>query len=269
VTNLKRAQIIAPIVVLLLAVAAFNLPGQAVTRFKLAVSSVFVPFFSLNNAAQRTLPRAVDALTPRAELIRQNAKLRDENDQLRIAAWQSADALRENARLRAQLAWQQRTAWQVKPARVISRDPANWWRTVQIDLGSRDGVRTNAPVLTPEGLVGRVTAVGLTRSQIVLLGDPNCRVAAVVENERRDTGILMNASPLDADLVELNFLARNADVKPGQAVSTSGLGEVFPKGIPVGTVVDARPVEFGLYTQVRVKLAANLGGLEEVWVLFR
>ncbi len=266
---MKRAQIIAPVVVLLLAVAAFNLPGPAVTRFKLAVSSLFVPFFSLNNAAQRTLPRGVDALTPRAELARQNAKLRDENDQLRIAAWQAADALRENGRLRTHLGWQQRTTWKVKPARVISRDPANWWRTVQIDLGSRDGISTNAPVLTPEGLVGRVTAVGFTRSQIVLLGDPNCRVAAVVENEHRDTGILMNASPLDPGLVELNFLARNADVKPGQTVSSSGLGEVFPKGLPIGTVVDARPVEFGLYTQARVRLAANLGGLEEVWVLSR
>lgn len=266
---MKRAHILAPIVVLLLAVAVFNLPGQAVTRFKLALSSLLVPFFSLNNAAQRALPRGVDALTPRAELIRQNARLREENNQLRLAAWQSADALRENARLRAELGWQQRTAWKVKPARVITRDPANWWRTVQIDLGSRDGVRTNAPVLTPEGLVGRVTAVGLTRSQVVLLGDPNCRVAGVVENEHRDTGILMNASALDPGLVELNFLARNADVKPGQPVSTSGLGEVFPRGIPLGTIVDSRVVEFGLYTQARVKLAANLGGLEDVWVLFR
>ena len=266
---MKRAHIIAPIVVLLLAVAAFNLPSQAVTRLKLAISSLFVPFFSLNNAAQRTLPRGVDALTPRAELIRQNAKLREENELLRMAAWQSADALRENTRLRAQLTWQQRAAWKLKPARIISRDPANWWRTAEIDAGSRDGVRTNAPILTPEGLVGRVTAVGLTRSQIVLLGDPNCRVAGVVENEHRDMGILMNASALDPSLVELNFLARNADVKPGQAVTTSGLGEIFPRGIPLGTVVDSRVAEFGLYTQARVRLAANLGGLEEVWVLFR
>ena len=77
---MKRAHILAPIVVLLLAVAVFNLPGQAVTRFKLALSSLLVPFFSLNNAAQRALPRGVDALTPRAELIRQNARLREENN---------------------------------------------------------------------------------------------------------------------------------------------------------------------------------------------
>lgn len=266
---MRRAQIIAPLVVLLLAVVVFNLPSQAVTRFKLALSSVFLPFLGLNNAAQRALPSGVDSLTPRSELIRQNAQLRDEVARLKLAAWQSADASRENARLRAELDWQQRTPWKVRPARVISRDPANWWRTVQIDVGSRDGIHTNAPVLTPEGLVGRVTTVGLTRSQIVLLGDPNCRVAATVENEHRDTGILMNASPLDPGLVELNFLPRGAEVRPGQLVSTSGLGEVFPRGIPVGTVVDARAVEFGIYTQARVKLAANLGGLEEVWVISR
>ena len=58
------------------------------------------------------------------------------------------------------------------------RDPANWWRTVQIDLGSRDGIQTNQPVLTAEGLVGRVSSVSYVSSQVVLIGDPNCRVSA-------------------------------------------------------------------------------------------
>ncbi len=57
-------------------------------------------------------------------------------------------------------------------------------------------------------------------------------------------------------------------MKSGQGVITSGLGGVFPKGIPIGQMVDARPVEFGLYTEARVKLSANLGALEQVWVLF-
>jgi rod shape-determining protein MreC len=73
---------------------------------------------------------------------------------------------------------------------------------------------------------------------------------------------------LDSSLVNLGFLSRNAALAPGQKVVTSGLGGIFPAGIPIGTIVDFRSVEFGLYTEARVKLAANLSALEEVWVLF-
>ena len=97
---------------------------------------------------------------------------------------------RENARLRQLVGWQQQTSWKLKLAKVVLREPANWWRTAQIDLGSRDGLRVNLPVVTPDGLVGRILTVSLTRSQVVLLGDPNCKVSARVENETRDTGII-------------------------------------------------------------------------------
>jgi rod shape-determining protein MreC len=148
------------------------------------------------------------------------------------------------------------------------RDPANWWRTVQIDLGSRDGLRENLPVLTADGLVGRVSSVGFTRSQVVLIGDPDCRVSALVENPAHDMGVVNAGGLLDTSLVDLTYLSGGANLKPGQNVITSGLGGIFPKGIPIGQVVDSRPVEFSLYTEARVKLSVNLGALEQVWVLF-
>jgi rod shape-determining protein MreC len=126
----------------------------------------------------------------------------------------------------------------------------------------------NLPVLSPEGaLVGRISSVSLTRSQVVLLGDPNCPVAAVVESESRDNGVIGGSGPVDSGFVELGFLSRNADLKPGQVVRTSGLGRVFPKDILIGQVVDAQPIEYGFGAVARVKLAANLNALEEVWVV--
>jgi rod shape-determining protein MreC len=89
-----------------------------------------------------------------------------------------------------------------------------------------------------------------------------------VENAARDTGVLLASGPLDTSLVQLTYLASSANLKSGQNVITSGLGGIFPKGIPIGQIVDARSVEFGLYTEARVKLNANLGSLEQVWVLF-
>jgi rod shape-determining protein MreC len=117
-------------------------------------------------------------------------------------------------------------------------------------------------------LIGRVSSVDQFKSQIILIGDPNCRVSARVENPTHDIGVLGAGGPLDDSLVGLSYLSSGANLKSGQSVVTSGEGGIFPPGIPIGQIVDAQQVEFGLYTEARVKLNANLGALEEVWVLF-
>jgi len=114
--------------------------------------------------------------------------------------------------------------------------------------------------------VGRVAAVGFDRSQVILLGDAECKVAALVD-ETRDLGVVGSGGPLDGSLATMSFLPNDANFKAGQTVATSGLGGIFPKGIPIGTIVDSQKAEFGLYTEARLKLAADLSALEEVWVL--
>lgn len=267
--TLKKPHYIVSGLVVVVALVVLNLPGQTAVRIKLAIGSLFMPLFGLASSSQHIASETADLVTPRRELARQNQQLQRENQQLRIQAARAEEIARENERLRELLGWQKQSPWKLKLARVVSREPANWWRTVQIDVGSKDGVRENMPVLTPEGLVGRVAAVSFDRAQVLLVGDPNCRVSALVANERRDNGILGAAGPLETDLVELTYLPRGADVKPGQLVQTSGLGGVFPKGITIGRIVDAYKSEYGLYTRARVKLAVNPGALEEVWVLMQ
>jgi rod shape-determining protein MreC len=264
----KRKNYFALGAVVLVTLAIFSLPPRATSRFKLAVGSLFLPLFGLANTAQQLPVTATDAILSRRELIQQNENLRRENQQLKFLQLQSAATARENDQLRSAIGWQKQTPWKLKLANVVMRDPANWWRTAQIDLGSRDGLRENLPVLTNDGLIGRISSVGLTRSQIILIGDPNCRVSARVENPTHDIGVLGAGGPLDDSLVGLSYLSSGANLKSGQAVVTSGEGGIFPPGIPIGQIVDAQQVEFGLYTEARVKLNANLGALEEVWVLF-
>jgi rod shape-determining protein MreC len=254
--------------VVFVAIVLLSLPTSATARLKLAVGSWFLPLFGLTGAAQQLPADLADSVLPRRELLKQIDNLRRENQQLRSQSVQNTAIARENDQLHTLFNWQKTVPWKLKLAKVVMRDPANWWRTVQIDLGSRDGVRENLPVITDDGLVGRVSSVSLTRSQVVLVGDPNCRVSALVENAARDMGVLIAGGALDTSLVELTYLASSANLKPGQNVITSGLGGVFPKGIPIGQIVDARSIEYGLYTDARVKLNANLGSLEQVWVLF-
>jgi len=266
---LKRPHYIAVGLVALLTLLVLNLPGRTTARLKLAVGSLFLPLFGLASGAKEVASRAGDAVLPRGELLRINESLRRENEQLRLQAQQADGIERENARLRRLVGWQRQTRWKLKLANVVLRDPANWWRTVRVDLGSQHGLSNNLPVLTAEGyLVGRIASVSLTSSQVVLLGDPNCKVPALVENAARDTGVVGAGGLFDGSLLVMNHLSRNADVKPGQRVVTSGLGDVFPKNIPIGQIADSRPADYGLTTEAQVKLAANPGGLEEVWVLF-
>jgi rod shape-determining protein MreC len=254
--------------VVLVAIILLSLPGRVTLRLKMAVGSWFLPLFGLASAGQQLPADLANSILPRRELLKQIENLRRENQQLKEQQVQAAAIARENDQLRNLLGWQRQSPWRLKLANVVMRDPANWWRTVQIDLGSRDGLRENLPVITSAGLVGRVSSVSLTRAQIVLIGDPNCRVSATVENAARDMGVIVASGPVDTSLVDLTYLASSANLKPGQSVVTSGLGGVFPKGIPIGQVVDTRSVEYGLYTEGRVKLNANLGSLEQVWVLF-
>ena len=264
----KKTHYIALGIVLLLTVIVLKLPGRTATQIKLAIGSVFLPLFGLSGSGQQLADKTGNALTPRADLLRQSDELRRERDELKLRSLQSADVERENERLRQMIGFQRANpAWKLKPARVIAREPANWWRNIQIDLGKRDGLRADLTVLTADGLVGRVAEVGETRSKVILLGDPNCRVAALVQETRENGVVSAGASVLDNSIVELGYLSRSSGLKPGQLVVTSGLGGIFPKGIPIGHLVDFRVVEFGLYTEARVKLSVNLNLLEEVWVM--
>jgi rod shape-determining protein MreC len=255
--------------VVFVAVLLLSLPTRATSRLKVAVGSWFLPLFGLAGAAQQLPADLADSVLPRRELLKQIDDLRRENQQLKEQQVQTAAIARENDQLRGLLGWQRQVSWKLKLANVIMNDPANWWHTIQIDLGSRDGIQTNLPVLTSDGLVGRISAVSFVSSQVVLVGDPNCRVSAVVENATHDMGALTPGGPLGSSLVQLSYLDSSANLKPGQDVLTSGQGGVFPKGIPIGKIVDTQSIEEGLATVANVKLNANLGALEQVWVLFK
>ncbi|MGO9199210.1 MAG: rod shape-determining protein MreC [Limisphaerales bacterium] len=265
---LKRSSYIIVCLVALLTLVVLNLPGHARARIKAGVGSLFLPLLGLAGSAQHLAGATLDRVVPRRELLRQNEALRRESQELRFENMKARTLARENAQLRQLLGWQARQPLKIKLAGVVLRDPSNWWRSIQIDLGSRDGMSTNLAVLSPQGaLVGRISSVGLTRSQVLLLGDPNCHVAALVENESRETGVIGASGPTGSRFVELGFLSKSADLKPGQVVKTSGLGGIFPKDILIGQVVDTQPIEYGFGAVARVKLAANLNALEEVWVV--
>lgn len=264
---LRKPHYIALGIVVLVTVVVLKLPGRTATQLKLVVAGMFLPLDGAVDSIQKTAAKGADAVVPRSELVDQVKELEKEVQQLRLRAVQLEALSHENTRLRSQLQLPTHVPWKLKIARVVAVDPANWWRTVRIDRGSRDGVVTNSPVLTLEGLVGRVSEVGVTHSRVVLVGDPDCRVSVLIE-ETREHGVIAptTSTPLDPTIVEMGYLSRHSKLAPGQRIITSGIGGVFPKGIDVGNIVDFRSVDYGLYNEARIKLQVNMNSLEEVWV---
>lgn len=276
----RRPQYIALTVVLLVVVIFLALPSRTSQQIKVALGTLFLPLFGLASSSQQLADQTGISARSKRSLIAEIDALRRENDQLRLQSHQEEQLWQENERLRQAVNWRKQTPWKLKLAQVILRDPANWWRTVHIDLGMRDGVVTNLPVLTAEGLVGRVGEVGFSSSIVVLIGDPNCRVSALVEQGDRilpgrrpsttiSHGVITSgaSSLLDPTIVNLTYLDRQSVIRPGLRVVTSGMGGIFPRGIPVGEVIGADSVGSGLYIEARVKLAANVANLSEVWVM--
>jgi len=269
---LKKPHYIAFGLVGLVTLIVLSLPQHTAGQIKLAIGGLFLPLFGLSKSSQQLIREAGNAVVPRSELIRQNGVLHQSNEVYRLRAMQAEAVFRENEHLRQLLSWRQGTPqslWNLKLARVVGQDPANWWHTIQIDLGSRDGMQTNLTVLVPEGFVGRISAVGLTTSQVALIGNPNCKVSAIVASDKTgEIGVITGGTgPLDSSLVTLSYLSNTNNLKPGQIVRTSGEGGLTRGGIAIGqTAENARTVELG-YAEVRVKLSANLNSLEEVWVL--
>ena len=196
-----------------------------------------------------------------------------ENNQLRIqlsalkATDQTLQGLAaENNQLRRALQYRERSAFKLVPARIIARDASTWWSTIKVDRGSNDGIVPDQPVLTEDGLVGKTTVVAANASTVLLVCDENCGVAATVEGTM-ERGMVhgTRTSTASAPDLSLDFLSKQAALKPGQKVFSSGIGGVYPPGILLGQVkrFEVQPLEG---TAVLVP-AVDLSSIEDVFIV--
>src|SRR6185295_16107690 len=164
----KRPQYIALSVVVLLTIVLLKLPSRAASNFKLAIRGMFLPMDGVSSSTGDLATKASYGVLPRHLLVQKIEELEHRLQAEQVRLMQADEVLKENTRLRAQFNMPRQYVWNKQLARVIARDPANWWRTIRIDRGSRDGVLVDAPVFTTAGLVGRVSEVGYAQSQVLL-----------------------------------------------------------------------------------------------------
>ena len=198
-------------------------------------------------------------------VVDENRNLRMELQQAMVSNHRLKEAALSNERLRKLFNLQQNMEQPMVAAQVVGKDPSPWFQSVLLDKGRDDGVEEGQPVINPEGIVGIVVEATSHYAKVMLITDPNSAVDAVIQRSRA-RGIIKGGA---SGFCVLNFVLRKHEVAQGDAVVSSGMDGVFPKGLPIGQVTAIVKREAGIFQDVTVLPYVDFERLEEVLVVPR
>jgi rod shape-determining protein MreC len=205
-----------------------------------------------------TVPRDV------ANLRQRNAELENEVSNLQTQVIQLEQQLREAELVFALLDFARgRPQNEYVASSVIGRDPSPFVRYIFIDQGSDDGLRHGMPVVTEQGLVGRVDAVTANGARVQLITDPAASVNVRLQSLEVDAVV---AGSVTGDIT-LGFVPQDVTLQPGDLILTSGLGGVYPSDIVVGQVISVRKLETELFQTASVQPVVDFTSLRAVLVI--
>lgn len=150
-------------------------------------------------------------------------------------------------------------------SQVVGRDPTGWFKSIIIDKGKEDGIALDMPVVNASGVVGRVVAVSPHYAKALLIIDQNSSVDCLVQRSR-DRGMLKG---LSTEKCKMDYVVTSSDVMVGDVVVTSGLGGVFPKGLPLGSVTSVNEAAGELFKDIEIQPVVDFSKLEEVLVILQ
>ena len=174
------------------------------------------------------------------------------------------DELRQALSLKAQFG-----DYQFLGANITAIDPGNWFNIFKIDIGSREGIQIDFPVVTSgKGLVGRILSSDLTSSKVLTIIDEESAVAGWISKAGGGHAMVRGDMALkEQGLCKMDYIPLEVDVEVGDIIETSGLGGRFPKGLLIGKVVEVRKTNSEMNRYAIIQPAADFKRLEEVYVL--
>jgi len=199
------------------------------------------------------------------DLREENEALKKEVDLLRMESARYREMMAASKRLEDLLRFKETLAWPVTEAQVIGRDPSGWFESVIVDKGKGSGLKVNMPVVDAMGVVGRLVSVSVNYGKVLLLIDQNSAVDCLVQRSR-EKGIVKG---LTSGLCKLDYVVRAGDVVVGDLVVTSGMDRVFPKGLPVGEVVEVKDTPWEFFKDIKVKPMVDFPKIEDVLVIMK
>jgi rod shape-determining protein MreC len=197
-------------------------------------------------------------------VYQRNQELQAEMDRLRLEQSSLAEDARQGQRLQKLLGFKQQYIYQTVAAQVIGSSGTDQSRVLYLDKGAADGLRADMPVITPDGVVGKLRDVFPHTAQVLEINDQSSGLGIILEKTRL-RGILRGSATGQPEIIDI---LPDERIQPGEPVITSGGDQVYPRGLPVG-VVDrvVNDPERTPYVAVLVRPAANLSSLEEVLVI--
>jgi rod shape-determining protein MreC len=227
-----------------------------VEQLRTAVVDAVAPALDAGSRPLGALSEFVRGLRQVSALRTENEFLREEN--ARLLHWQAvARRLEAESRaLQSLMRYTPKPAATFITARVVAVTGGAFMRSVVLNAGIRDGVNKGSPVINGDGLVGRVLEVGERSARVLLLTDMNSRIPVVVGT----SNVRAILTGDNSDLLRLKFMPTDGTMTPGDLVVTSGHGEMFPPGLPVGTVVPSNDI-------MRVRPYVDWGRLDYLRVM--
>jgi rod shape-determining protein MreC len=194
----------------------------------------------------------------------QNKDLQQQLTRMRIEQAAIAEDALQGHRLQAMLAFKVQYVGKTVAAQVIGSSGSDQSHMLTIDKGSHDGLKVDMAVITPDGIVGKLRDVFPDTSQVLEINDQSSGAGVILESTRI-RAILRGTI---AGRVQINNLTTDSRIKPGETVVTSGGDQVYPRGLPVGTITSIAPdPDHQPYTAIAVRPAVDLDRVEEVLVI--
>jgi len=262
----------------LLVLILLNLPVRSVRRVRGYVRDVLSPLEQAYVAGMRRTLTLFGTMGQKSRLIAENESLRQALAEREFRILELEQMREENEELRKKLGFAILSPRRLLLAEVTARgDLDGWWQTIRINKGHRDGVLPDMAVMTPAGIIGRTMEVTGRTSEVLLITDRNSKLSARIDQQSA-IGVMQGAGVRSGGMgsvallaavrpAEVRYLPTTHEITVGDPVETSGLGHVFPAGLPIGRVVKVSLHESGLYQQAEVQPFADLRSLRHVFVV--
>ncbi len=226
-------------------------------------STLFSPIDWFFSGVTGTVGKVRGTLSSNVSLMRSNTELKRQLGEAQLIITELEELRRENRRLSQLLNLTVPQGYTRTSARVVGRSVTNLYQTLRISVGVESGIQPGAPVVSGQGLVGQVLESSLFSSTILLITDANSGVA-VLSADNRSNGVIKGTGEV---YLMMDYVAGSDLLESGEEVVTSGLGGVFPKGLPVGIVTSVTPDPVTHVKTATVLPYTDFSNLEEVSVL--
>ncbi len=231
------------------------------------VQAVVVPVQQLVTSVGGSGFSVFNDLASMRTAVSENEALKQKVAELETTIAAKQDILAENERLRTLLDLKNQTPYKPLPAQVIGRDPSAWFDSVTINRGSLSGVDLSMPVVTGEGLVGRVVGISAVTAQVQLLSDDKSALGAIIGEVGVSNAIGSVRGMGGKGLLEMRYVPGTETVNVGDTVLTTGQDGIYPAGLKIGEVVDVRVGSATAPQTIYIKQTAKIDALQELSIL--